>query len=645
MEAFTAGPTGDVVSRLSQRLGLLAVVGMLVFSIATAVDIVLRKWTSFDVPGINEVLALILPVTIVACFPAGLAARGHLTITFLRSGISPRLAFALHVIGHLFLLLVFVALAWRVAGYAEMLGLRGAQTTILKLPIAPVFWIVAVLLGISALVQLSVLISEARRGSVARAPSEPDPTRLRRASALAIVIVTAVALVVALIAGASPQVLAWFVPRSGAALAIALFLLMWGLILITVPLGGAMVFAGVVGTSIAMGAERALLGFGIFTGDFLANVNISILPLFLLMGSFAVVAGLSSDVFRLAQSLFGHLRGGLALTTIGACAGFGALTGLSVATVATIGRVALPEMQSRGYSPALASGCVAAGGTLGILVPPSGAMILYALLTEASIGQMFIAALVPAMLATGLYMLVIALYVRFSASSAPPAQSSSRLERLSALRRSWGVFLLFGVVIGGIYTGLFTDEEAAAIGAGIAFVFCLIRGRFARATFWQVVGETVQSTSMVFLLLIGGLTFSYFVSLTGLPVQIGSWITGLGMPPLAVVMLLAAVYLVLGCVMDAYAIMVITTPIFAPLVTSLGYDLIWWGIIMVMVIEAGLISPPFGVNVFVLNGIAPEIPVRTIFKGVIPFFIADIVRIGILILFPSLILWLPSTMR
>ena len=643
--AAVAAPPSDRIAWLSQRLGLFAVAGMLAFTLVTGIDIVLRKWTSFALPGVNEVLALILPITIVACFPAGLAFRGHLTINFLKTSFSPRLAFALHVAGHFLLFAVFAILAWRVAIYAGVLGQRSAQTTILRWPIAPAFWTVAGLLALSAIVQLYVVVSEARRGWLPANSEAGVPTTAGRVIASIIVLSTIAVLGVALMAGASSSSLLSFFPRTGAALATILFLLMWGLILITVPLGAAMIVAGLAGSSVAMGMERALLGFGISTGDFLANINISVLPLFLMMGSFAVVAGLSSDVFRMAQAMLGHLRGGLALATIGGCAGFGALTGLSVATVVTIGRVALPEMRSRGYSPALASGCVAAGGTLGILVPPSGAMILYALLTEASIGQMFIAALVPAAIATLFYMIVVVLYVRISPSAAPPATGSSGLERWAALRRSWVVFALFGIVIGGIYTGVFTDEEAAAIGAGLAFLVSLVRGRLGKESFWQVVGEIVQSTSLVFLLLIGGLTFSYFVSLTGLPVTIRSWITSLGLPPLAVIMVLVAIYLVLGCVMDAFAVMVITTPIFAPLVLGLGYDIIWWGIIMVMVIEAGLISPPFGVNVFVLHGIAPDIPVRTVFSGVIPFFVADVVRIGILIVFPSLILWLPSTMR
>jgi C4-dicarboxylate transporter, DctM subunit len=634
----------DVVARLAQRLGLFAVAGMLAFTAITATDIVLRKWTSFAVPGANEVLALILPITIVACFPAGLAERGHLTISFLRRSLPPRLAFGLHLFGHVLLLIVFGLLAWRVAVYAGVLGQRGAQTTILKWPLAPTFWAVAALLSLSAIVQLYVVRMELL-GRRAWLNGLAAPKRPARAIALAVAGSTALVLVLTIAAGATPASVLSFFPRTGATLAVTLFTLMWGLILVTVPLGAAMIVAGVAGSSVAMGAERALLGFGISTGDFLANVNISILPLFLMMGSFAVVAGLSSDIFRLAQALLGRLRGGLALATIGGCAGFGALTGLSVATVVTIGRVALPEMRSRGYSPALASGCVAAGGTLGILVPPSGAMILYALLTEASIGQMFIAALIPAAIAMLFYMIVVAIYVRVDKTAAPPPARSSGTELWHAVRAAWTVFALFGVVIGGIYTGVFTDEEAAAIGAGLAFAIALARGRLGRESFWQVVGETVQSTSMVFLLLIGGLTFSYFVSLTGLPEAIRSWITSLGLPPLVVIMVLVAIYLVLGSIMDAFAVMVITTPIFVPLVLGMGYDIIWWGIIMVMVIEAGLISPPFGVNVFVLNGMAPDIPIRTMFAGVIPFFLADVIRIGLLIVVPTLVLWLPSTMR
>ncbi|MGE0735882.1 MAG: TRAP transporter large permease subunit [Alphaproteobacteria bacterium] len=635
----------------SRRIAVLAVVGMLAFAILTAVDVVLRRWTQLPMAGFNEILALILPITIVACFPAGVAERGHLTITFLRRSLNPRFAALLHLFGQTLLLVAFCILAWRVAGYALLLDHRKAETTILKWPLAPTFWLVAGLLAIAALIQLIVLANDVRdRGR--RQPVDASPRmdaggkpRGPSKFATVIAIVSLLGAAATILGAHGVGGLRELLPTNPSWLAILLFAVMWGLIVATVPLGAAMIVAGLTGTIATMGIAPALMGTGIATGDFLANVNIAILPLFLMMGSFAVAAGLSADLYRLAQALLGHLKGGLALATIGACAGFGAVTGLSVATAVTIGRVALPEMRSRGYSPALSTGSIAAGGTLGILIPPSGAMILYALLTDVSIGQMFIGALIPAVIAVSFYMLVIVSYVRISPSSAPPTMTRKRGELLQATLRSWGMFVMFGIVIGGIYTGVFTETEAAAVGAGFAFVFALMRGKLKRTQFWEVVGETVQTTSMIFLLLIGGMTFSFFIAATGLAATLKTTIEALQIAPIFIIAIILGIYLILGCVMDSYAAMVITVPIFAPLISAFGYDLVWWGIVMVIVIEVGLLSPPFGVNAFVLKGLATDVPLGTIFKGITPFMLSDVVRVVVLVAFPVLVTWLPSTMK
>jgi C4-dicarboxylate transporter, DctM subunit len=363
-----------------------------------------------------------------------------------------------------------------------------------------------------------------------------------------------------------------------------------------------------------------------------------------MMGAFASVAGLSEDIYKLAHVLVGHRKGGLALATIGGCAGFGALTGSSLATAVTIGRVALPEMRERGYSPDLATGCVAAGGTLGQLVPPSSAIVIYAILVEESIGSLFVAAIVPAIIATVFYMITVSLYIRIAKKSAPATERPSRTEVFAALRQSWGVVVLFGVVIGGIYGGVFTVNEAAAVGAGGAFLFALFRGKLHRDAIWEVMGETTQTTAMVYALIFGAVIFSFFIGTTGLTGIVTNYIGSLDLPAIWIIFLILFVYLLLGAIMDPFALMVITVPIVSPLIIDLGYDLIWFGIIMVVVVETGLITPPFGINVFVLKGVAGDVPMQTIFKGVLPFVAADIIKLILLVLFPSLILWLPSTM-
>ena len=638
------------MERAARGIALLAVVGMLAFSSLTAIDIALRTWGGVPLVGFNEVLGLILPVTIAACFPASITERVHLVVWLMERAFGPVLRNWLIALGAFLLLLFFALLSWRIAVYAHDLGDRSAQTTILGWETAPVFWAVALLVGACVPAQLIVtakLVGRAlgfANGGEAATAGPTRPERWRRLMAFGIAL-TLVAILGIFAAAFRVAGVPDFLPDNPAVMSALFFLVAWLLILMLVPLGVALVLAGIAGIAAALGTGTGFAAFGMTTATFLSNTELAVLPLFLLMGSFVVASGMSPYLFRFAQALLGHLPGGLALATIGGCASFGAVTGLSVATVSTIGRVALPEMLKRGYSPALATGSVAAGGTLGILVPPSGALVLYALLTDQPIGQLFIAALLPAVVAILLYMLAIALYVRLVRGAAPAMERASLSEVLNAGAASWSIAVLFLVVIGGIYGGIFTETEAAAIGAGLSFLFAWLGGRLSGNTFWRVVGETVQTTAMIYVLLIGGLTFASFLAVIGVADLLRDFIVSLQFAPLTVIVALIGLYLLLGCVMDSYAIMVITVPIFAPLVVALGYDLIWWGILMVMVIETGLITPPIGTNVFVLKGIAgDQISLGTIFTGVAPFVAADIIRIVLLCLFPAIALWLPSTM-
>ena len=402
-------------------------------------------------------------------------------------------------------------------------------------------------------------------------------------------------------------------------------------------------------TAIAfLGLDPALSVLGNESVQFLTNPAVAILPLFLMMGSFAVVAGMSSDIYELAHKLLSHRRGGLALATIGGCAGFGALTGSSLATVATIGRVALPEMAARGYGKGLAAGTVAAGGTLGALVPPSIPLIFYALLTESSIGRLFIAAVIPAAIAVLFYLIAISVY-RAPQSQRRAGSRSSRAdwtEILHALRRAWSAILLLTVVVGAIYTGICTETEAAALGAGGAFIAALARGKMTRVTLFQVMGETTATTALIYLIIIGVLTFSFSMGVTGMPQQITEYVGNLHLGPVIVIGAILLIYLALGAIMDSNTVMFVTIPIVTPLISGMGYDLVWWGIINLVVLETGLITPPFGIHLFVLKSIAgSDVPLGTVYRGVLPFVFADLAKLVLLVLFPALALWLPSTMR
>jgi C4-dicarboxylate transporter, DctM subunit len=416
---------------------------------------------------------------------------------------------------------------------------------------------------------------------------------------------------------------------------------MFVLIALHIPIGIAMALAGVIGFTFLVGWAPAVALLANGPVSVLSNMDLAVIPLFLLMGSFAGVGGLSADIYRLAYATIGHRRGGLALATILGCAGFGAICGSSIATAATVGRVALPEMLKRGYSPQLATGTIASGGTLGILIPPSLVMVIYAFLTEQFVITLFVAALVPALIVTCAHFVAIALVVWRNPQAGPPGERMSWAGRLQVFKECWGVIALLFCVIVGIYGGVFTVNEAAALGAGLAFAFAVARRKVNRQTLWQVAKETATNTGLLYLIIMGASIFSSFVAASRAPEVIVAQITALSLHPLLVILVLMIMYLILGCIFDSLAALVITLPFVMPLVLGMGYHPVWWGIIMVIVIELGLITPPIGVNVFVLYGIAETIPMRVIFRGIVPFFFAEIVCLAILILFPELVLWLP----
>ena len=417
---------------------------------------------------------------------------------------------------------------------------------------------------------------------------------------------------------------------------------MFLLIILQVPVGIAMGVIGVVGTGLIIGFEPALTLLATEPSAAMAAEGLAIIALFLLMGNLAHAGGLSDELYRLAYAFLGHRRGGLIFATIGACAGFGAICGSSVATTATMALIALPQMIERGYARSLAAGAIASGGTLGMIIPPSVVMILYAILTENSIITLFLAAIVPGLLAVLFYFIAIGIVVRLFPETAPRGERLSWRQRGRETRNSWAVVLLAFSVSGGIYSGIFTVAEAAAVGASMALVISLVRRRLTSQSFLASLGDTASNTGLIFVIIIGASVFSYFATLSGLPAAIVAWIEGIGLPPLGVIALLMLFFLVLGSLFDTIAAMVLTLPFVYPLVIGLGYDPIWWGVINIVVIELGMITPPIGINVFVLHGMARKLPLKTIFRGVTPFLFADLVRLIVLILFPGLSLWLPG---
>ena len=434
---------------------------------------------------------------------------------------------------------------------------------------------------------------------------------------------------------------------SGLALGLAMFGGMLVLMALRVPIAIAMFIPGALGY-LSMAGEAPLLNLlkGIAYAR-LSNYDLSVIPLFLLMGAFATQGGLSRALFAFANSLIGHVRGGIAMASVLACAAFGTVCGSSVATCATVTQVALPEMRRHGYSGRLSTATMAAGGTLGILVPPSVVLIVYAILAEQNIAKLFAAAMVPGALAAALYIAAIAIFVRFKPEHAPAQPRHGSAELLAAARDVWPIAVIFVVVFGGIYGGLFTPTEGAAVGAGSTFLTAAAKGEMGLAAFRRSFLSTAQTTGFVFMIFLGADMLNSALALSQMPMRIAEAVGGLEVPPVVVIGCILLLYLVLSSVMDELAMIILTVPILFPLVVELdlyGLSLtekaIWFGILVLSVVEIGLIAPPVGLNVYVVNNLAPDVPMSETYKGVSLFLAADAVRIALLLAFPALSLWL-----
>jgi tripartite ATP-independent transporter DctM subunit len=385
--------------------------------------------------------------------------------------------------------------------------------------------------------------------------------------------------------------------------------------------------------------------FGTETVNMLTNKDFAVVMSFLLMGGFAGAAGISSDIYRVANAWIGHWKGGLAMATVLGCAGFGAIAGSSIATAATMTKIAMPELEKRNYALSLCAGTLAAGGTLGSLIPPSIIMVIYAVQTQQFIIDLFLAAVVPSVISVILFVVAIRIQLILQPKLAGRGERTPWSARLRETKRSWSALSIIIIVMGGIYSGFFTVNEGAAVGLVLTLIFALARRTMDRKGFFETLYESAGSIAMLYMIVIGANIFGYFITLSHMPAALTDWVTGLGVSPLVVIFILIAMYIALGCVFDALAGMVLTLPFVVPLVESLGYDLVWWGIVNVMVIEIGMITPPVGINVFVIKGLRPDIPLGTIFRGISPFLIANLFALLLVVLFPELATWLPDLLR
>jgi len=423
------------------------------------------------------------------------------------------------------------------------------------------------------------------------------------------------------------------------------------LLALRIPVGVAMILVGMGGYASLAGWMPLLNYMKAAPYYRFSTYDLSVVPMFLLMSQFATKAGLSSALFKSANAYLGHKKGGVAMAAVGGCAGFGAICGSSLATAATMAQVALPELKRYNYSGALATGALAAGGTLGILIPPSVVLVIFAIAVEANIVTMFQAAFVPGLLAAAGYLLTIAIYVRLKPEAGPVGAKADKAERRRALLETWPVIVIFTVVIGGIYMGVFTPTEGAAFGALGTGIIAVWRGGLRWDGFLECIKGTASSTAMIFLILLGADFFNAFLGLSRMPMELAQVISESGLAPMMILLLMLLLYLVLGCVMDSLAMILLTVPIFWPIIAGLDFGLaeddlkMWFGIIVLIVVEVGLITPPVGLNVFVINSMAQGVKLKESFIGVLPFLASDIIRVALLILFPAFTLWLPHVLK
>lgn len=432
---------------------------------------------------------------------------------------------------------------------------------------------------------------------------------------------------------------------SSMAISILIVIGMLGLIAIRFPIGLALGVSGFVGVWVLLGLDTAVYALQTGPVEALSSATLSVLPLFILMGLVSVRIGFSTSLFSAANAFVGHRRGGLAIASVMSCAGFGAVCGSSLATVATMAKVAVPEMLRFNYSPKLAAGSIAAGGTLGILIPPSLPMIVYAVLTENSIGQLFAAGFLPGIIATGLYMAAVSIWMRFSPEMGPVGARTSWSDRFRALSRIWGVLAIFTVVMGGILLGLFSPTEGAAVGSAAAIALGTLQRRLTVEGLVDCVLDTIRVCGMILFVVAGASIFDYFMQASQMGPKLADFFMGLDISPFWVMAIIIAVLILFGMFLDTMAILFILTPVIYPIVIGLGYDPIWFGIIMIMLVEIGLITPPIGINIFVVAKVVPEVSTWGAFQGVTPFIIADIVRIALFLIFPGLVLFLPGLLQ
>ncbi len=621
-------------SRVINSIGVSILAAMMVL---TAADVVLRYLFSRPVTGAMELTEYMMAIVVSFGLAYTGVHKGHVSVDLVISQLTPRGQALIKCITLLLSLAFFSLIAWRSVFYGEVLRSGGYTSSALYVPAYPFAYVVA--FG-SAMLCLVFLVN-----FVENLAKALEKTSWWTGASLLLMILLVLLLFLTPLFG--KKILFQINSLNAGIIGIVLLI---AILFSGMPIGIVMGLVGFLGMAYVGGTNAAFTSMGSSPYTTASSYGLSVVPLFVLMGSFCFFSGLSRDLYNTAYKWLGHLPGGLAMATVGGCAGFAAVSGSSVATTATMGMVALPEMRRYKYNPMLATGCIAAGGSIGILIPPSIILVIYGILTEQSIGKLFLAGFIPGILEAVFYIITIYILCRMNPLLGPRGEKSNFKQRLASLKDTWGVLVLFLLVIGGIYMGIFTPTEAAGVGASGALLFALgmsVLGKrpFTWANFVDSLLDTGKTTAMVFVILIGANILGYFLAITRLPFALSDFVAGLAVERHIVFSIIILVYLFLGAIMSSMAMIVLTVPILFPVITALGFDPIWFGIIIVRVVEIGQITPPVGINVFIMQGIAKDIPMYDIFQGIVPFLIADIFHVALLIAVPEIVLFLPSLMK
>jgi tripartite ATP-independent transporter DctM subunit len=618
------------VMAVAMTLQRIAMAALMVATVAVIVDVVGRATIGFTVRGIYEISNLVMAMIVAGAVAPAFLLRRNVDMDLLSRGMSPPvLGVFAAVAGVAYLAL----LSWQLLGKGGEALEFEETTSLLGVSVAPFWYVTGSLLAIAT---LSLLITTVRDLPGLRTHDARAAAKNRR-TVLSVAVITLIGAGITYLSTRSGVSSGWQICAS--------FLVLYLFIAAKVPIAVSLGLVGFAYLALAVGLPQATAVVQNQASQALGSNDLAAIPLFLLMGNFSVQAGLSSDIFRAASRVVGSLRGGLVMASVVGCGAFGAICGSSVATTATFGKVAYDEMSHRGYAASLSTGALAAGGTLGALIPPSVVLIIYCVVVEASIQKAFMASLVPGLLAIVLYLVAVKIQVTLKPSLIPAPERFDFKLALSGIVGAWRPSLLFAMVLGGLYGGLFTTQEAAAVGAFLSFLFAVTSRGFTFAKLKACLDDTAVNTTVIYMIVVGANIFAGFLTQSDIAGNVLGLVDLATTPHWLILLVIVVMYLIMGCVFDTVAAVLVTAPFVIPLIQGMGYDLVWWGVVTLSLVEIGMITPPIGMNVFVMNSvIGHAVPLRTIFAGIVPFLMADMVRLTLLILLPIITLWLPKAL-